>query len=455
MVSRKEQFAKIWNHPVTKFLKGKWFFYILAIFILLAHFFPNFAGDDGMIRGQYSIGYGAVACIFLNSGLNNKTKRLIAEISNWRAHITVILLSFFITSTIVFAFCCAIKSAHDKNMDDWVLVGFLLMAASPTTVASNVMMTSQAGGNDLLCTCEVFIGNILGAFVTPGIIQLFTDSAYFKFGNPANQSSVRDVYRRVLFQVGLTVFVPLATGQIIQNVLPKLTQMYTTFLKRYHIKIGTYMLLLIMFNSFSTAFKQRAFTDVSHVCIIFVCFFDLGLYLFFTGICFICARPYFLLVIFKEEPVKGQSTKLYYYSYKLLRPFYYNKRDTVCLLYCGPAKTAALGVSLVTSQYGNEKANLGKMLLPLVLYQAIQVLSASFLVPLFKWWCSDEVAELEKQKADLEKNPAGDGGYDDLSDQNERDGNNKEWGRIDMHPDQSTYDSKSPISSTINENASH
>lgn len=452
MMSKKDGFLKIWNHPVTEFLKGKWFFYILAIFIILAHFFPNFAGDDGMIRGQYSIGYGAVACIFLNSGLNNKTKRLIAEISNWRAHITVILLSFFITSTIVFAFCCAIKKAHDKNMDDWVLVGFLLMAASPTTVASNVIMTGQANGNDLLCTCEVFIGNILGGFVTPGIIQLFTDSAYFKFGNPANKSSVRDVYRRVLFQVGLTVFVPLAVGQIIQNILPKMTQTYTNFLKKYHIKLGAYMLLLIMFNSFSTAFKQEAFTDVSHACIIFVCFFDLGLYLFFTGICFLCARPYLLLVIFKEKPVKGKSSKIYYHSYKLFRPFYYNKRDTICLLYCGPAKTAALGVSLVTSQYGNERSNLGKMLLPLVLYQAIQVLSASFFVPLFKWWCSDEVAELETQKNDLEKNPVENGEHNRLSKQ---DGNSKEWDRIDTSPNQSTDDSKSRFSVTSNENTAH
>ncbi|CDF92004.1 uncharacterized protein ZBIST_4799 [Zygosaccharomyces bailii] len=403
MTFRKDELIKIWNHPVTEYLKGKWFFYCLAIFILLAHFFPEFAADDGMIRGQYSIGYGAVACIFLNSGLNNKTKRLMAEIARWRAHVTVILLSFFITSSIVFGFCAAIKKSHNKNIDEWVLIGFLLMAASPTTVASNVMMTSQAGGNDLLCLCEVFIGNMLGAFVTPGVIQLFTDSPLFKYGNPANGSSVRDVYRRVLFQVGLTVFVPLATGQIIQNILPKPTQMYTDFLKRYHIKIGAYMLLLIMFNSFSTAFKQHAFTSVSHACIIFVCFFDLGLYLFFTLICFFAARCYLILLVFTKEPVKGESSWLYYYSYKIFRPFYYNKRDTVCLCYCGPAKTAALGVSLVTSQYGNEKTNLGKMLLPLVLYQAIQVLTASLFIPLFKWWLKDEIEEGQgKPVGDLE-----------------------------------------------------
>lgn len=451
MVPGRDQFFKIWNHPVTEYLKSKWFFYVLAIFILLAHFFPNFASDGGMIKGQYSIGYGAVACIFLNSGLNNKTKKLAAEISNWRAHITVILLSFFITSSIVFAFCCAIKKSHNKNMDDWVLVGFLLMASSPTTVASNVIMTGQAGGNDLLCLCEVFIGNILGGLVTPGIIQLFTDSALFKFGNPALKSSVRDVYRRVLFQVGLSVFVPLATGQIIQNLLPKPTEMYSKFLKKFHLKIGSYMLLLIMFYSFSTAFKQKAFTEVSYACIIFVCFFDLGLYLFFTGICFLCSRPYPLLIIFRKEPVKGESSKFYYYSYKLLRPFYYNKRDTVSLLYCGPAKTAALGVSLVTSQYGNEKSNLGKMLLPLVLYQAIQVLTASFLIPLFKWWCSDELVEQDKPKTDLEKGSIEDNEHDVSSQQQNY---SEECDSKGDTQNNHAIDSESPLSSTAKENVS-
>ncbi|KAL3232790.1 Solute carrier RCH1 [Nakaseomyces bracarensis] len=384
----------VWNHPVTEFLKEQWFFYCLAIFIIISKYAPNFARDGGLIKGEYSIGYGAVAWIFLQSGLSMATKRLMANMGNWRAHLTILVLSFLVTSSIVYGICCGIKAANDKNIDDWVLIGLLMTAACPTTVASNVIMTTAAGGNDLLCVCEVFIGNLLGAFITPALCQLYTDRPPFEYGNPANGNTIASLYRRVMKQVGLSVFVPLFVGQVIQNVLPKPTKIYLDFLKKYKLKIGSYMLLLIMFSSFSTAFYQHSFTSVPHATIIFVCFFNLGIYLFFTVISYAMARPFFIPMLFKDEPSED-SSKCYTWSYKFIKPFYYNRRDTVCILFCGPAKTAALGVSLITSQYGDNKSHLGKLLLPLVLYQSIQVLTASLLVPVLRKWCADEQPEIK------------------------------------------------------------
>lgn len=389
---------KVWTHPVTEFLKSQWFFYCLAVFIIIARFAPNFARDGGLIKGEYSIGYGAVAWIFLQSGLSMATKRLMANMGNWRAHLTILVLSFLITSSIVYGICCGVKRAQDKNIDDWVLIGLLMTAACPTTVASNVIMTTAAGGNDLLCVCEVFIGNLLGAFITPALSQLYTDRPPFEYGNPANGNSISALYSRVMKQVGLSVFVPLFVGQVIQNVLPKPTKIYLDFLKKYKLKIGSYMLLLIMFSSFSTAFYQRSFTSVPHATIIFVCFFNLGVYLLFTMISFALARPFFIPKIFKNKP-NEESSRFYTLSYGFIRPFFYNKRDTVCILFCGPAKTAALGVSLITSQYGDNKSHLGKLLLPLVLYQGIQVLTASLFVPILRKWCADEQPIMETKSS--------------------------------------------------------
>lgn len=386
---------KIWIHPVTEFLKSLWFFYCLAIFIVIARFAPNFARDGGLIKGQYSIGYGAVAWIFLQSGLSMSTRRILANISNWRAHVTIATMSFLLTSSIVYGFCVAIKKSNNKYIDDWVLMGIICTITCPTTVASNVIMTQNAGGNDLLCVCEVVLGNLFGAFITPALVQMYTDNHYFAFGNPSSGGSISDLYGRVMKQVGLSVFVPLFVGQCIQNIFPKPTSAYLGFLKKYNIKIGSYMLLLIMFSSFSTAFYQKSFTSVSHICIIFVCFFNLGVYLFFTLVAFLLARPYWIIKVFPEEPVKGQCTKLYYYSYKFFRPFYYSKKDAICIMFCGPAKTAALGVSLITSQYGDHKEHLGKLLVPLVLYQGEQVLTASLFVPILKRWARDEMKQEE------------------------------------------------------------
>lgn len=391
----KNRILIVYNHSITQFIVGKWFFICLAIFIVIARFAPNFARDDGLIKAQYSIGYGCVAWIFLGSGLSMKTSRIMANMANWRAHLVIFALSFLITSSIIYGFCTAIKVSNNKNIDDWVLIGLLMTAACPTTVASNVIMTTQAGGNDLLCVCEVFLGNLFGGFITPAVAQMYTRNKYFQYGNPANGNSMQALYARVMKQVGLSVFVPLFVGQLIQNFAPRITKMYLDFLKRYHLKIGSYMLLLIMFSSFSTAFYQKSFTSISHISVIFLCFFNFGCYLLFTAISFAVARPWFIPKLFPHEPIPGTSSKLYTWSYKIFRPFYYSKRDSICIMFCGPAKTAALGVSLITSQYGDDKEHLGKLLVPLVLYQAIQVLTGSFFVPLFKRWARDEIEKYD------------------------------------------------------------
>ncbi|CAB4256920.1 similar to Saccharomyces cerevisiae YMR034C Putative transporter, member of the SLC10 carrier family [Maudiozyma barnettii] len=410
MIFSSTNFKYLWHHPVTKIIKSFWFFYCLAIFIVIARFAPNFARDGGLIKGQYSIGYGAVAWIFLQSGLSMSTKKILANISNWRAHLTIATMSFLITSSIVYGFCVAIIKSNDNNIDKWVLMGIITTITCPTTVASNVIMTHDANGNDLLCVCEVVLGNLFGAFITPALVQMYTSNDLFSFGDPSSGGSISALYGRVMKQVGLSVFVPLFVGQCIQNVFPKQTSAYIGFLKKYNIKIGSYMLLLIMFSSFSTAFYQKSFTSVSHICIVFVCLFNLGVYLFFTLVSFCIARPFFLLKLFPEDPVKGKCSNLYYYSYKVFRPFYYNKKDTICIMYCAPAKTAALGVSLITSQYGNHKEHLGKLLVPLVLYQGEQVLTANFFVPILKRWVKDEIEQdklREQEEADDEKTLSG------------------------------------------------
>lgn len=383
----KRYLSAFYHHKITQFLISQWFFIGLAIFIVIARFAPNFARSGGLIRGQYSIGYGAVIVIFLQSGLSMSTKKLLINMGNWRAHLVVLVISFLVTSSIMYGLCCAIKAAHNEEIDDWVLIGIIVTSTCPTTVSSNVVMTTKANGNALLCLCEVFIGNVLGAFITPALVQMYTSSGPMTFGNPATGSSVSQLYANVMKQIGLSVFVPLFVGQVLQNIWPKQVSWFLTTFKMN--KVGSFCLLLIMFSSFSTAFYQHAFTSVSHTTIIFLCFFNVGIYLFFTVVCFVCARPWFIPKIFDHEPDEN-STKTYTICYKIFRPFYYSKKDTIAVMLCGAAKTAALGVSLISSQYGDHNPKLGTLLVPLVLYQSEQVITANFLVNIMKKWASDE-----------------------------------------------------------------
>lgn len=392
------QFYAKYLKPILSFLISQWFFVLLGVFIALAHSFPSFAKLGGTIKAQYSIGYGAVAVIFLISGLTMKSKVLWANALHWRAHFTVLSLSFLITSLITFGIVLGIRSANNPAFDDWMLVGMIVTFACPTTVSSNVVMTKQAKGNDVLTLCEVFVGNILGAFVTPALVLMYTQGPW-AFGSPKNQGtgiSTSELYAEVMKQLGLSVFIPLFVGQVVQNVLPQQTAWATS--KLYLGKVGSCMLLLIMFQSFSTAFAQDAFSGVSHALIIFLVFFNIGIYLFFTLVSFLYARPWFILSLFPHEPC-ADSSLVYRICYSVFRPFYYSRRDTVTIMLCGPAKTAALGVSLVTSQYGAKNPKLGILLVPLVLYQAEQVATAQVLTHIMKWWIEKEVKAESEQEA--------------------------------------------------------
>lgn len=390
----------VWGYKIWLFLLAQWFFIILGVFVALAHSYPNFAKQGGTLRAEYVINYGAVAVIFLISGLSMASKDLLKNIGHWRAHFTVLSGLFLITSAIMFGIITGVKASHDKEIDDWLLVGLIVTHSCPTTVSSNVVMTKQAHGNDILTLCEVFIGNVLGAFITPAIVQMYMTGTW-DFGNPTHQTggdgSVLDLYRDVMKQIGLSVFVPLFVGQVIQNLFNKQTKWALATFKLS--KVGSFMLLLIMYQSFSTAFAQNAFTSVSHVSIIFIVFFNLGTYLVFTAISYAYARPAFINRVFAEPPTDA-SSKWYRWGYKIFKPFYYNRRDTVAIMLCLPAKTAALGVSLVSSQYGSHNENLGKLLVPLVLYQAEQVITAQVLVNFMRRWIYAE----DKQPDDEETN---------------------------------------------------
>lgn len=362
-----------------------WFILGMGVVVLLAYLFPNVARAHGILRADISISYCCVAIIFLISGLSMPTKVMAKQAKHWRAHLITQGLSFVITPAIMFGFVVAIHKSGNKNMDPWVLVGMIIAGTTPTTVASNVYMTRLCNGNEPLALLEVTVGNLLGSFISPGLIQLYLSKhTGFAYGNPANHMSIRELYGNVMKQVGLSLFVPLFVGQVVQNVFPKQTKWAVT--KLYLAKFATLMLLGLIWSTFSTAFHDKAFQEVHYTTMVMVCFFNLGAYLLFTVICFAAARS----PINKLPKPTESSSKFYSWLYRTVVPFHFNRKDTVAIMLCGAAKTVALGAPMITAQYGSKSPVIGKVSIPITLYQGEQILTAQFLVPLLKRWCAHE-----------------------------------------------------------------
>jgi solute carrier family 10 (sodium/bile acid cotransporter), member 7 len=142
-------------------------------------------------------------------------------------------------------------------------------------------------------------------------------------------------------------------------------------------KLGGICLLLVIWAAFSSCFYYQALKNISHESVILVCFLNVGLYIFFTLFSLLIARP----------PIFPRSHILHKVFYR------FSKHDTIAICFCAPAKSVSIGVPLIGAMWGAEFSNSVQSLVmvPVILYQAEQILCGQIAVILFRRWLNDEL----------------------------------------------------------------
>ncbi|KAI7545193.1 hypothetical protein KC331_g6366 [Hortaea werneckii] len=367
------------NHIRTakSLLEGSWFLLSLGLLIALASQIqvpPRHQSTKTTI-----INYLCVTLIFLVTGCTIDTQTLVRNYSKWRTHLYVQTACFLLTSAVVFGVVSAVATNH-AFMDPGLLVGLIFFGCVPTTISSNVVMTRQAQGNTALTVVQTTVGNFLGVFVTPALVTMYTtgvDTWYNAVLLPRDQSGggsgggVRfgEIYARVLKQLSLSLYLPLIIGQLLRHFFPDTCQ---RALVRWRLnKLSMLALLVILWQTYDKAFASQAFSSVRGDNMVFVVFVSLGLLVIF------------LLIAFGT-------------SY-----FWLPKKDVVAVCYCVPAKGPAMGVPLATTIFaGIEPVLESKILIPIVIYQGLQVALGTLLVPVFRKWIERDEAR-KKTGADL------------------------------------------------------
>lgn len=316
-----------------------WFLLGLIGVIGLAYLGPEFGSEAGPLPLGRIAHYG-VSVIFFFYGLRLSREKLRAGLSNWRLHLVVQGTTFLLFPLLLLAVRPFFTSENGRLL--W-LGGFYL-AALPSTVSSSVVMVSIARGNLPAAIFNASISSLLGVFITPVWMALFL--------SPGATGGLG----ATILDLALQVLLPVALGIVLHSRLHQIAQRFVGPLRA----LDQSIILLIVYTSFCESFAQGIFRGYSAS--------DVG----WLGAA--------MLALFFV---------VYACVLLLSRLVGFNRDDTITALFCGSKKSLVQGTVMSKVLFPDARMA-GIILLPLMLYHALQILVASI------------VAQTLSQQADKE-----------------------------------------------------
>ena len=305
--------------------------FVLSIIgtIIVAYFFPQWGLANSKIPLD-AISTIGIALIFFFYGLKLNPTQLKAGLKNWRLHLLVQGATFLMFPILVLLAHPFIQNEEQETI--WL--AFFFLAALPSTVSSSVVMVSMAKGNIPAAIFNASISGIIGIVITPLWMGLFVDDAQTDF-------DFTSIYIKLIVQIIL----PVILGLLLQRFLG-------AFAKRHHSTLTLFdksIILLIIYKSFSKSFNDHIFSAVS----------VLDLLLIFGGVIVL------FIVAFSATGFIANKASL-------------NAEDKITAQFCGTKKSLVHGTVFSKILFGN-MASIGIILLPLMLFHAIQILIISII----------------------------------------------------------------------------
>ncbi|GAA4428441.1 bile acid:sodium symporter [Pontibacter saemangeumensis] len=304
-----------------------WFLLALIGMILLAWLFPELGVDREPLSLGDVANYG-VSLIFFFYGLRLSPGKLKAGLSSWRLHLVVQLSTFVLFPLLILP----LRSFFEGGEQELLWLGTFYLAALPSTVSSSVVMVSIAGGNIPAAIFNASISSLIGIFVTPLWMGLFltSSSGAFDLGS-------------VMGKLVLQVLLPVVLGIVLHRY-------WGVFAERNKKKLRIFdqvIILLIVFTSFCESFARDMFSGYSLLDLTALGAAMVGLFFLVYGI-----------------------------TSAISRLLGFNREDRITAIFCGSKKSLVHGT--VMSKVLFPDANIvGIILLPIMLYHALQLLASS------------------------------------------------------------------------------
>ena len=306
-----------------------WFLLGLIGAVALAYLLPDFGSRSSPIPWK-AITTAGVALIFFFYGLRLSLDKLRAGLRNWRLHVVVQLVTFVAFPVLALLF----RPLFDgqKGVQLWQSIFFL--CTLPSTVSTSVVMVSIARGNLPAAIFNASISSLLGIVLTPLWTSLFLHTS-------ADGGHLWSLALSLTWQVIL----PVVAGVL-------LNRRFGAFAEHHKGRLrisDQIIILLIVFTAFCESFAEGIFRSYAPADVALLGLGMVGLYLAIFGV------------------VWGLS-----------RLLGFSREDRITALFCGSKKSLVHG-SVMASLLFPGMAGTGLLLLPLMLYHALQIILASIM----------------------------------------------------------------------------
>lgn len=305
------------------------FILLMAAALLLGFVLPGPGAADGAFSLK-SVARIGVALIFFLHGANLAPSVFLSGALQWRVHLLV-------QGTTYLAFPLAgmlLALTLGRVLGPDLLLGFIFLAALPSTISSAVALTALAGGNVPVAVFNASISGLIGLVLTPAIVALMST---------AGSGSVDFV--DAVIKIALTVLLPFAAGQAARPIIGGFLNRRKGLLSR----IDRGVILLIIYSAFAASTAAGVWSSFSGPEVVGT--FVLVAILLVGALAFVV--------------VAAKALRL-------------SPEDRAAGVFCGATKSLATGAPMAQILFADHPA-IGVILLPLLIYHPLQIVVCAVL----------------------------------------------------------------------------
>lgn len=300
---------------------------LIILAVIIAVIFPA----SGTFADWFSIAVKiAIALLFFLYGARLSTHEALEGLKNWKLHLTILTFTF-----VVFPLIGLALRPLAGLIGQELYLGILYLTLVPSTVQSSVAFTSIAKGNVAGAIVSASASNLAGVFLTPLLVMLLMS------GSVTGDGGVH---------IDTGVFLDIAVQLLLPFILGQLTRRWVAgFAARKATKIvDRGSIAMVVYSAFSAGMVEGIWSTVGVWQIVFLVVFSAA------------------LVSFMLWLSRAVSSKLGF-----------SRPDVIAIEFCGSKKSLASGLPMAAVIFGG--ANLGLLILPLMIFHQVQLMICSWL----------------------------------------------------------------------------